>query len=371
MPPRILLTGATGAVGGALLSELLERENEVFCLIRPLKHLSVEARLRRVTSHPRALAVAGDITRPLCGIDPSHLPHVDKLVHAAADTRLNHASKTCVLEANLVGTRHVLQLANAIGSPEFIYIGTAYMSGDAPILAKQGLGDQLTVGASRNPYVTSKVEAEREVRSYRGCFSVMRPSIVVGRSDNGSATLLENWYGFFRSMWRLREFMRHGNFADEHGQRIGRGYKLQVPVAIPEADRIELNLIQIDWLSRATAALLALPASGRTYNPTHPHPIRLLDLMRLSLDALDLGHVELIKDEGRWTLSPIKLAVQRLIQRELDHLGPYLRHAPHFESRNLYTDLGPGWPEPPSITSEFIRMTMQAAERSWSEQQRL
>jgi hypothetical protein len=157
----------------------------------------------------------------------------------------------------------------------------------------------------------------------------LRPSIVVGGSDDGTAPLLENWYGFFKTVWRLREVSRHGNYTDENGIRIARGYRLQPAVSIGELDTIELNMV----LSQTAAALTALPACGRTYNLTHPKPVNFRDLIHASFEALDLPNVTLVEDKGGWTLSPVKLAVRCLVHRELDH--SYLLHATRFESRNL------------------------------------
>ena len=72
-------------------------------------------------------------------------------------------------------------------------------------------------------------------------------------------------------------------------------------------------------------------------------------------------------------VAPVTLRkhVMALIKREMEHLRPYLIHSPDFASRNLYEDLGPGWPRPPAITPKFIRMTMEAADRSWREPQRV
>jgi hypothetical protein len=118
------------------------------------------------------------------------------------------------------------------------------------------------------------------------------------------------------------------------------------------------NMIQLDWLSQTAAALIALPAGGRTYNLTHPNPVNFRDLIHASFEALGLSNVTLVEDKDGWTPSPVKLAVRRLVHRELDHLRPYLLHATRFESRNLYPDLGLDWPQSP-ITPAFIRMTMQ------------
>jgi len=367
MSTRVLLTGVTGALGSALLPELLGRGFEVYCLIRPQKNEGAAARLRRLTANRCAIPLAGDITDPLCGVDPAKLPKIDKLVHAAADTSLSQGNEQRAVESNLVGTRNALALAAALGNPEFYYIGTAYIAGDAPVLTEHDAGGPLTVGKSRNPYEASKVQAETMVRQYRGQYSVLRPSIVVGRSDDGAAPGLDGIYGFFRSITRLREMIRRGNYTDEKGLRIGRGYNLQIPIGIKDQDDIALNLVQLDWISETEAALIALPAQGRTYNLTHPNSMRLKALVRTTIDALDLAHVSIVEDKGGWTLSPIKIAIRRMVNRELEHLRPYLLHSPLFESRNLYSDLGPDWPMPPPITTEFIRMTMSAADNEWTD----
>ena len=371
MRTRVLLTGATGAIGLALLPELLDLGFIVYCLVRSRPGQSAEHRLRAVTRHPNAIAIDGDITKPLGGIDLTQLPPIDKFVHAAADTSLHHACGAKVLAANQAGTVRLLALAEALGWPEFHYIGTAYIAGDAPVLGEQALGETLCVGRPRNPYEASKFEAECAVRGYRGSISILRPSIVVGRSDDGSAPLLEGWYGFFKSAWRLRETLRRGNYFDEHGLRLfgTRDYQLKLPVTIKNAESTTLNLIQIDWLARTTAHLIALPARGRTYNVTHPKSVTVGALLRATLVALDLSSAVLVSEEDKpgWTLSPVKLAVGRLINRELDRYRPYLQHAPQFVSANLYADLGPGWPAPPQITAAYIDLTMKAIEQDWLE----
>ena len=365
---RVLLTGVTGALGCALLPELLGKGFEVHCLIRPQPDRTPAQRLAQITSHPGAFALAGDITMPLCGVDPASLPVIGKLVHAAADTSLNHGSEDRIVEANLEGTRNTLALAGALGHPDFYYVGTAYIAGDAAVLEEQEPGMPLNVGAGRNPYERSKVAAETAVRGYTGQFSVLRPSIVVGRSDDGTAPGLDGWYGFFRSITRLRESISRGNYKDEAGIKIMRGYKLQLPIGIKPTDNVPLNLIQLDWISVTEAALIARPARGRTYNLTHPHSMRLKEIIMATLDAMNMNNVSFIEDTGGWTLSPVKLALRRMVNRELDHLRPYLMHGPQFISRNLYADLGPNWPEPPRITADFIRMTMAAAEQGWRDE---
>jgi thioester reductase-like protein len=66
----ILLTGATGFVGMAVLARLLAAGHEVHCLVRAADDAEADSRLRavlaRVQAPPtgRAVAIAGDLTAP-------------------------------------------------------------------------------------------------------------------------------------------------------------------------------------------------------------------------------------------------------------------------------------------------------------------
>ena len=73
MSVNVLLTGATGAVGAALLPELLDQGFTVYCLIRPKDGQSVRDRLASISTNPRAVAISGDVTFPLCGVDVKDL----------------------------------------------------------------------------------------------------------------------------------------------------------------------------------------------------------------------------------------------------------------------------------------------------------
>lgn len=368
MQARILLTGVTGAVGSALLPELLAQGFEVYCLIRPRGGLSPAERLCRVLDHPRAIAVAGDVTQPLCGVDPASLPSIDKFVHAAADTSLTQNCAPSVLNANLSGTRHALDLAAALGNAEFHYIGTAYIAGDARSLAEHEPGVSLLIGQPRNPYEASKQEAERTVRASRGAISAYRPSIVIGRSDDGSAHMLEGIYDIFKSAWRLHSLVCSGGYTDNNGIRLCWRYPLTISIGIKGLFEQTLNLIQIDWHSRTLARLIALPARGRTYNLVHPDPITVGDLLKFVFEALDINNVELV-EKGKLSLSPMTMALNRAVNREVDRFRPYLASSPQFANSNVYQDLGSDWPRPAAITREFVQMTMRRAREGWLKEQ--
>src|SRR6266581_3256716 len=93
----VLLTGATGFLGGEVLARLLERdERPVYALVRADDDEAAAARLRGVVCSllgsdersPQAIAVAGDITRPRLAMSDRRrdwlAERVDRVIHCAA-----------------------------------------------------------------------------------------------------------------------------------------------------------------------------------------------------------------------------------------------------------------------------------------------
>lgn len=364
MRKNVLLTGATGAVGMALLPELLSLGFVVYCLVRPKLGKGAAARLAAITSHPNAIAIAGDVTQPLCGVDIAGLK-IDKLVHAAADTSLLDTNAGDVRDANRDGTLNALALARALGRCEFHHVGTTYIAGDAPVLAEQAPGEDVIVGQHRNAYEASKFEAECQVRSAGLPFSVLRPAIVVGRSDDGSAPLLEGFYSCLKGAWKIRETMWSGRYRDENNVPIGKGTKAVIAVGVKGLDIASLNLIQLDWVAITLAHLVALPARGRTYNLSHHEPVLLKHLVGTMFATLGLSNVSIVEPASITIRSPVLMALNRFINREIDQFRPYLKPSSVFESNNIYTDLGPDWPKPPEITTEFLKQSIERVVDGW------
>ncbi len=108
-PPReILLTGATGYLGGRLLAELLERTDaRIHCLVRGPG---------RLPSHPRVAAVEGDLAstswRRLAD-------RVDAVYHLAAQVHVT-LPYAALRPTNLLGTREILRFA-ATGAPKRLH----------------------------------------------------------------------------------------------------------------------------------------------------------------------------------------------------------------------------------------------------------
>jgi long-chain acyl-CoA synthetase len=211
----ILLTGATGFLGGEVLVRLLEQtDRDIITLVRADDDAAAGRRLRTTLDvllppdridPSRVRAVAAHLDRPGLGLDADRrdllIAGVDTVVHCAASVQF-----TLPLEEaraiNVDGTRAMLDLARRAPALErFVHVSTAFVAGDRPGPYRECEGD---VGQPcRNTYEQTKLEAEQHVlASGLPNVSILRPSIVVGDSRTG-------WTPAFNVIyWPLRAFAR-------------------------------------------------------------------------------------------------------------------------------------------------------------------
>ncbi|MDP1910173.1 MAG: SDR family oxidoreductase, partial [Hyphomicrobium sp.] len=333
-------------MGSALLPELLARDFVVTCLVRPKLGARPEERLGPLSAHPDVRAVAGDIGLPGCGLGTGERGAFDSVIHAAADTRLELRGASDRHEINHQGTVNTIALATSLGVSEFHYVGTAYVAGTAGLLAEQDAREPVTTGLPRNPYEASKLAAEQHVRDWPGKVSIYRPSIVVGRSDDGRTHGLHGIYAVFKAAWRLHATICSGAYRDGLGRQITR--QTPIPIAPGLALDQTLNLVPIDWIAKTLAALIDRPPSGRCYNLVHEADTQLASLMQAAFEALDMHNV-IVSDRGGMTLSPAVAAANRAVRAELERFRPYLSGGVRFEAANAYEDLAPCWPKPAPV----------------------
>ena len=157
----ILVTGATGNVGSALLRQLVASGTRVRCLVRDPRRLGPE----RV----RVQIALGDLAEPFSFRNA--LRGVDTVVHLAAAIR--DQPRASLEELNAVATLRLLRAAERAGVERFLFFSA--------------LGASLT---SRAPFFRAKALAERSVESSPLQTVVFAPSIVYSPSDP-FLTLLE------------------------------------------------------------------------------------------------------------------------------------------------------------------------------------
>ena len=175
---RVLVTGASGFVGSAVLRALEGRGLVLRALARAsssrVNLTGVDCEI--VTGDMRH---AGDMSRALDG--------VDALYHVAADYRLWARDPLDIIRANLDGTRAVMEAALARGVTRIVYTSSVatLRAPDSPVAVDETF--PLAEGEGIGAYKESKVCAERLVERMirdRGLPAVIvMPSTPIGPRD--------------------------------------------------------------------------------------------------------------------------------------------------------------------------------------------
>ena len=192
--PAVFLTGVTGFLGGAFLSQLVESsfEGEVVCLVRADDDETAEERVRRSLgrfgswdSLPKNVKILrGDLLSHAWHNSPQ-LDGVSHVLHLAASTSFGNSRG--IRKTNVEGA---LSLATAMRGRKlerFIYTGTAAICGASPTPVIHE-DDYPSDGAKHLvAYTRSKAEAERLLTERFSDLPLViaRPSIVVGHTALG------------------------------------------------------------------------------------------------------------------------------------------------------------------------------------------
>jgi nucleoside-diphosphate-sugar epimerase len=166
----VLLTGATGFIGGRLAARLTVDGRTVRCLVRPGADTS------QLVSLGMELIV-GDVTRPdTLGRALAGVSHV---VHCAA--MVSDWATVAEIEAvNVGGTRNLLAAGAAAGVKRFVHLSTTDVYGH-PGGGGAAIDESYRGKGFSNWYADTKLRAEAEVRRSRAFETVLlRPATVYG-----------------------------------------------------------------------------------------------------------------------------------------------------------------------------------------------
>jgi len=238
---RVLVTGASGFLGGAVCEELIGRGHDVDALVR-----------RKGSEPPGTNAVAGDLTDGGSLTRAVESGEPECVVHLAAEIASQRDPKK-IHEANVEGTRRLIASCEAAGVRRMVFTSTV-VTGDA----KGALLDEQTPLPVETAYGRSKQQGERLLRESSLEEVLIRPSHVYGPGG-----------------WFAEEFVNRlrqpGRFAV-----IGPGENWWDVV------RVE------DVASACTDAAEHAPA-GALYHVVDDEPISFYDFVALAATALGTG----------------------------------------------------------------------------------
>lgn len=364
---NILVTGATGTVGQIVVSLLLKRGHNVIALVRAKNGENPQDRIRnKRPGHERLTVVAGDILKPFAGVSMQDIARlhgkVHVLMHGAASIKFIETSDQLIRRTNVEGTCNVLNLASALRVPQFHYVSTAYVCGDAPHFTEKDL--PMGPHTHRNPYERSKAAAEMLVRQLKIPFSIYRLSIVTGDTSTGYTPDFNGYTGWFGPWYtaglRIRsEWEKNPSKLIEAGISVDGQGIIFMPVAIEATATGPLNLVPGDWVGEMLAGLIEIPSANETFHITHPNPPTVKYVIEESLKHLGMRGAQL----GNGPNPPNRLgAIQKIIRAQIEQFRPYTnKDVERFSDSNTRRVLRNRWRPPPSITPEYLGLILNYA----------
>jgi thioester reductase-like protein len=334
MRSHVLVTGATGFVGAALVLELLEQTDaRVTCLVRdrgtnpPLDRLRahlLQAMTHYESTHLEAAMVqrvgvlVGDVTDPGLPGAADELGRLDSVWHSAASLKYRDRDADEIRAHNVAGAANVVALAERAGATEINHISTAYVAGrrsgrvlEAPVPAGTD---------TNNQYERSKVDAESVVEASRLHHRVFRPSIVIGHSRTLAAESSMGVYGFLNEMFR---FVR------------GVDDPSQLPALTIAADHSTgINLIPVDLVVSSAVAIAASDSRAHHFHLTNGDAALVCDGIPIVCEIFGLPAPTFTSDPA--DLTP----VDRILSRYLDFYLPYLGGERIFDRTNTDAVVG-------------------------------
>jgi NAD(P)-dependent dehydrogenase (short-subunit alcohol dehydrogenase family) len=206
------VTGATGFIGRHLVQRLLERDGEIYVLVREESAAKLESLIESwgPQAKERVRPVTGDLAKPSLGVSEkeleklrsapiSHFFHLAAVYDMTADEERNRV-------ANVEGTRHAVQLANKLDVGCFHHTSSIAAAGLYKGLFREDMFDE---GQKLDhPYYRTKFESEKIARTQTKVpWRVYRPSIVVGNSETGEMDKIDGPYYFFTAIKMARHYL--------------------------------------------------------------------------------------------------------------------------------------------------------------------
>ncbi len=204
------VTGATGFLGRNFIETLKDRPGDIYVLIRAASMHKFEQLQQRMGGHgDRLIAVQGDLTQPLLGVDDATQAKLKGKVayfcHFAAIYDIA-ASEADQAATNIEGTRNAVQLAAEIQAGSFEHVSSIAAGGLYPGTFREDMFEEAeNLG---HPYFSTKHDSEAIVRNECQIpWRVYRPAMVVGNSKTGEIDKIDGAYYFFKTLQKIRKVL--------------------------------------------------------------------------------------------------------------------------------------------------------------------
>ncbi len=308
------VTGATGFIGQFLVRNLLQRRKPIYVLVRKGSLKKLEAlREEWGVTDKEVIPVVGDLGKEKLGVSDADVKRlkgkIDHYFHLAAIYDLK-AGAEAQQAANVDGTRHAVQFAQAITAGCFNHVSSIAAAGLYDGVFREDMFEEAE--DLDHPYFKTKHDSEAVVRDEcKRPFRIYRPGFVVGDSKTGYIDKIDGPYYFFKTLQKMRDLLPPW-----------------MPMIGIEGGRI--NIVPVDYVADALDYLAHKKGlDGKCFHLTDPEPSRIGEVlnifaraghapqMTMRLNARMFGFIPAPILYGIGSLSPIK----RMVRAVLTDLG--------------------------------------------------
>lgn len=341
----VLVTGATGLIGGEVAWRVMRSGRRVWCIVRSNSFSEAAARIERRFAASgqgcdwsRLVALPGDVTQELLGLGAETLGHLRRkcryVIHCAADT--SFAARNRCAHVNLAGTRNMVDFCAATWPRvRLFHMSSAVtcLKSSRGIIHEDDVPDGFT-----NDYVDSKRKCERLVLEAPVDAVVLRPSIVLSHGVRSS--------GFARSiLWVLPVMHRLG--------------------VVPLTGEEPIDIVSVRFVADCIVRMLELRLEERVYHIS-AGPGLSVTLKEAFQFLMQHGHdfsgVRFEPDADRPTdVQPDRVAAR--LRRCFEYYLPFLRAGVTYNRQRLDRELGPSLPAWPCTLDYCASLLDQFSER--------
>ncbi len=342
------VTGASGFIGRHLIAKLLEaRKGKIYALVRS----SSKERFKELAKEwgpeaKRVVPITGDLGKKNLGVSKKQLDSmkgkVKHFFHLAAVYDMT-AGEAEQIEANVEGTMHAIQLAEAVEAKCFHHTSSIAAAGLYNGIFREDMFEEAE--KLDHPYFRTKHDSEGLVRSQcKIPFRIYRPSMVIGHSETGVIDKIDGPYYFFKLIQKMRDLL---------------------PSWFPgigiEGSR--LNMVPVDFVVNAMDQIAHKRGlDGKCFHLVDPDPKRIGEVLNIFARAGHAPQMTLRVDARMFAFIPnsIKQAifmlppVRRITSMVMTDLGippsvlKFLNYPTRFDSRETEKALeGSGIKVPP------------------------
>jgi NAD(P)-dependent dehydrogenase (short-subunit alcohol dehydrogenase family) len=281
------VTGATGFIGRHLVERLLDREGDIYVLVREGSTDKLERLLDQCGWSERIKPVFGDLSQPQLGLDEAareQLAGVDHFFHLAAVYDITQDETTNAL-LNVGGTQNAVDLANVLGAKRFHHMSSIAVAGSYDGWFTE---DDFDEGQEfPTPYHRTKFESEKLVRERIDTpWRAYRPSMVVGNSKTGEMDKIDGPYYFFKAIQKIRHALPEW-----------------FPLISLEFGRT--NIVPVDYVAAVVDHIAHLDGlDNQAFHVVDPKPPRSGDVMNAFADAAHAPHAVMRVDKKLTDMLP-------------------------------------------------------------------